>query len=233
MLQARRCHVKSAGEKFCRWEGAIANLAAKHIAKVPSQICRYMCCLASCYPSPSFKSNIFASGWILGSGLVSLKIYSIWGGLRCGWILGSGDVSMNIYSIWGGLRCGLLLGSCGYSIWGGLRCGLLLGPCGFRRCFHENLQHLKLILSLGINILCSHSGIPGQTLSWRRSGVGDCPGVLSCNLGISSLTMFRLQCMFRLQFWDGAFLIQDFSPAVSGWRLLSSRCFTCGFGMPP
>ena len=35
---------------------------------------------------------------------------------------------------------------------------------------------------------------------------------------------FKLM-MFRLQFWD-AFLIQNFSPAVSGWRLLNSRCFT-------
>ena len=93
-----------------------------------------MCCLASQgYPSPSFKSNISPSGWILGSGLVPLKIYSIWGGLRCGllfgscgWILGSGFVSLRIYSIWGGLRGGLLLGS-----------------CGFRRCFYENLQHLR------------------------------------------------------------------------------------------
>ena len=94
----------------------------------------YMCCLASQgYPSPSFKSNIFPSGWILGSGLVSLRIYSIWGGLpcglllgSCGWILGSGFVSLKIYNIWGGLRCGRLLGS-----------------CGFRRCFSENLQHLR------------------------------------------------------------------------------------------
>ena len=72
---------------------------------------------------------------------------------------------------------------------------------------------------------------------------GRCSGLVSNtvdkNLGISPLKMFRRSVgffkfkIFRLQFWDGAFLIQDFSPAVSGWRFLSSRCFTCSFGMPP
>ena len=41
---------------------------------------------------------------------------------------------------------------------------------------------------------------------------------------------FKLM-MFRLQFWD-AFLIQNFSPAVSGWRLLNSRCFTWAQACP-
>ena len=38
-----RCHAKSAGEKYCRWEGAIAHLAVFHIAgeKVPSQCRRW------------------------------------------------------------------------------------------------------------------------------------------------------------------------------------------------
>ena len=145
-----------------------------------------MCCLASQgYPSPSFKSNIFPSGWILGSGLVSLRIStpSIWGGLRCGLLLGfcgglrlrfpenlqhlrvgsgvgsswalvgSGDVSMRIYSVWGGLRCGLLWVPATflvriYSIWGGLRRGLP-GSCGFqRRRFNENLQHFVCFANL-------------------------------------------------------------------------------------
>ena len=54
---------------------------------------------------------------------------------------------------------------------------------------------------------------------------------LACSLEISSprcfacsVGFFKLM-MFRLQFWD-AFLIQNFSPAVSRWRLLNSRCFS-------
>ena len=71
----------------------------------------------------------------------------------------------------------------------------------------------------------------------RRSGVGDCPGYcptlliwpavwgfLHQDVSPAVWGFFKLM-MFRLQFWD-AFLIQNFSPAVSGWRLLNSRCFT-------
>ena len=101
----------------------------------------YMWCLASQgYPSPSFKSNIFPSGWILGSGLVPWEFtaFEVGSGVGSCWafvdefwapasfpweftafevgscvgsswaLVGSGDFSMRIYSIWGGLRCALL-----------------------------------------------------------------------------------------------------------------------------
>ena len=108
----------------------------------------------------------------------------------------------------------------------------------------------------------SHSGIPGQALSWcssaggtvlqvlrlhsghcghcekegavaREIARGYCPtlliwpavwGFLRQDVSPAVWGFFKLM-MFRLQFWD-AFLIQNFSPAVSGWRLLNSRCFT-------
>ena len=115
-----------------------------------------MCCLASQgYPSPSFKSNIFPSGWILGSGLVSLRIYSIWGGLRCGlllgscgWILGSGFVSLRIYIIlrWAPVWAppGLLWAPAMF-LWEFtvFQVGSGVGSCGFQRRFHENLQPLR------------------------------------------------------------------------------------------
>ena len=83
---------------------------------------------------------------------------------------------------------------------------------------------------------------PATRANYLRSAVlakatdtGYCPaiwGFLHSQCFACSVGFFKLK-MFRLQFWDGAFLIQDFWPAVSGWRLLSSRCFTCGFRMPP
>ena len=120
----------------------------------------------------------------------------------------------------------------------------------------------------GINILFSHSGIPGQALSWCSSAGGTvlqvlrlhsghcghcekegavaweiargyCPtlliwpavwGFLHQDVSPAVWGFFKLM-MFRLQFWD-AFLIQNFSPAVSGWRLLNSRCFTWAQACP-
>ena len=51
-------------------------------------------------------------------------------------------------------------------------------------------------LSLRINVPCSHSGMSEQILSWRRSGVGDWPRVLSWNLEISSLEVQFCHWMF-------------------------------------
>ena len=69
--------------------------------------------------------------------------------------------------------------------------------------------------------ICDNYGIYGDTVG------------LQCisNLFLVIFTPFRgfsakFGCFgWNMILWD-AFLIQNFSPAVSGWRLLNSRCFT-------
>ena len=85
--------------------------------------------------------------------------------------------------------------------------------------------------------ICDNYGIYGGTVGvavhFEFVSGGYCPtlliwpavwGFLHQDVSPAVWGFFKLM-MFRLQFWD-AFLIQNFSPAVSGWRLLNSRCFT-------
>ena len=88
-----------------------------------------------------------------------------------------------------------------------------------------------------LQVLRLHSGHCGHcekegAVAWEIAR-GYCPtlliwpavwGFLHQDVSPAVWGFFKLM-MFRLQFWD-AFLIQNFSPAVSGWRLLNSRCFT-------
>ena len=75
--------------------------------------------------------------------------------------------------------------------------------------------------------ICDNYGIYGDTVG------------LQCisNLFLVIFTPFRgfsakFGCFgWNMIFWD-AFLIQNFSPAVSGWRLLNSRCFTWAQACP-
>ena len=75
--------------------------------------------------------------------------------------------------------------------------------------------------------ICDNYGIYGDTVG------------LQCisNLFLVIFTPFRgfwakFGCFgWNMIFWD-AFLIQNFAPAVSGWRLLNSRCFTWAQACP-
>ena len=118
--------------------------------------------------------------------------------------------------------------------------------CFFCRCLLPGTWLGRIVKFIGIWILNLLKPVAGS--QWHWGGFGVWPPVLGWDLAnarifICSFGMVLYVGIFHLQFWDGAFWTEYFSPtgfsaAVLRWRLLNwifstHRFFTCSFGMAP